>query len=246
MRVVGDVRAGQEARVEDAHIHDAGAALHTAVKQRNVWLLQQGVAAGKHQEVQVGGFDALQRGFGGVGAHANRRDQAFGTQLFQGRQAVFDSGLQVVDVGVVQVRDVHMAKAEPLQGLLNTATDAGLGEVPNTTANGRNVETFGIPASGPVGFQQAPHLGGDDEFLPRLVPQDSTEPLFGQAQSVMRRGIEVADPGVPRRKYRGEGFPIRKGPVEIPYARSAETELAQIRCIHGSSHTLPIPLSAPE
>src|SRR5205823_528332 len=160
-------------------------------------------------------------------AHTYGLDQPFGPQLFEHRQGFGDAGLEIVDIGVVQVGDVNVVQAQPFQGVLDAAPDAALGEVPYASAGSGNVEALGVLAAAGVRFQHTAHFGGDDKFIPRLVPEDGAKPLFGESQPVVRRGVEVADAGIPCGENRGERLPVRDGPVQVSYACTAEAEPAE-------------------
>ena len=97
-------------------------------------------------------------------------------------------------VGVVEVDDVDAVEAEPVQALLQCAAYAVGAEVPDAAVGGGDGEAVGqVVAAGLGGFEAAAHLGGDGVRRARPVAQRGAETAFGQADAVVRGGVEVAD-----------------------------------------------------
>lgn len=55
-------------------------------------------------------------------------------------------------------------------------------------------------------LENASDLGGDDEFVPVLPPQEVAEPVFAQAVAVKWRGVEIAYAGIPGRLKNAAGL----------------------------------------
>src|SRR5450432_2398047 len=66
-----------------------------------------------------------------------------------------------------------------------------------------------------VGNEQPPDLGRDGELLARMLGERSTEPPFGQPQTVVWCGVEVADPAVPRGLDGSASGAVIDGRIEV-------------------------------
>src|SRR5699024_209002 len=67
----------------------------------------------------------------------------------------------------------------------------------------------------------------DQVLLARVPGQALSEAAFAGADPVVRGGVEVADPGVPRGGDRAVGLLVRRLPVEVPQLGGAEAEARQ-------------------
>ena len=110
-------------------------------------------------------------------------------------------------VGVVDERDVDAVEAEPVQAGRQAPPDAVGAEVEPAH------EWAGTATAKPLGsrarhgrrppVEEPADLGGDHVLVAGAVPQGVAEAAFGQAEAVVRRGVEGPDAAVPRRVDRG-------------------------------------------
>jgi hypothetical protein len=90
--------------------------------------------------------------------------------------------------------------------------------------------------------EHAADLGRDHIAIARLAIEKIAEAKLGQAVAVARRGIEIADAGVPGDLQRGRRLVAGDGLVEIADARAAEgifgdldAGAADLACLHDAS-----------
>src|SRR3546814_21193623 len=75
-------------------------------------------------------------------------------------------------------------------------------------------------------------LGGDDDGFPGVrLGERGAEAFFGDAEPIVRRDIEIGDPGIERgADGRGRRVVVPR-PIEIAERRGAETEMAARRLV---------------
>lgn len=236
LHAFGGAIAREQAGVEDADGHDALAVFlsggQDVVQAR---LVEEGVAAGQHHH--VGGGLAQEAGEHGglVHARADRTDDALVAQRGEGGHG-FVGGLSPVVVGVVEVDDVEPVQAGAGEGVVDGAQDAVTAEVPLAAQVVTDDETLGVDALRVlVGDEEAAGLGGDDVLVAGAVAQGGAQPVFGQAQAVVRRGVVIADARVPGGVQGGGGVLGGGGAVEVADDGGAEAELGEL---HGGAGDL--------
>lgn len=220
-------RVGQQARVEGAaDDHRRTAFLGGREQFGERALVEEGVAPGAQHRVDVGVPDEAGEHPGLVHARADRADDAFRAQPFQGRVALAE-GLFGVVVGVVQVDEVDAVDAEPGEAGLQGAPDAVGGEVPDAAVGGGDGEAVSEVVAGVVavdGFEAAADLGGEGVLGARAGAQGLAEAAFGEAEAVVRGGVEVPHALPPGG---GDGLVrlcvVERG-VEVADAAGAEAE----------------------
>ncbi len=143
-------------------------------------------------------------------------------------------------IGIVDERDVDPVQAEAVQARLQAAQDAVGAEVEPPDVAGGHGEALGVAvgradgASGvgmarrAAGLEQAADLGGDDVVIARAVPQRVAEAALGQAEAVVRRGVEGPDPAVPGRVDGGPGVVVAHLGEQVPDRRAAEGQLGDV------------------
>src|SRR5487761_616424 len=68
-------------------------------------------------------------------------------------------------------------------------------------------------------------LGGDHVLVARTGPERLAEPALGQAEAVVRRGVEGPDPALPGRVDGGPRVVVAHLGVQAPDGRAAEGQL---------------------
>src|SRR5206468_1193648 len=186
----------------------------------------------------------------------HRAHHALGTYLVQCRVPLGQRGLRLVGLlRIVDQRDVDPVEPQSLQALFEAAPYPGAGEVPLPAQGRRYVEAVVQVARalpGGVGHDQSADLGGQRVLLARTRPQYRTHPPLGQAETVVRGGVEVPDAALPGRLDGRGRILVRYHLVQIADRRGTEAQLADLDpgapdSLHdGSSHTWWIPMSPPE
>ena len=113
--------AREQAGVEHArrdHGHAAPLALRQQVVERA--LLEQRVAAGEHDHVEVGLADEVREHLGLVHPRTVGRDDALRAQLLERREGAVER-LAVVLVGIVDEQEVDAVEPEPLEAGLRAS-----------------------------------------------------------------------------------------------------------------------------
>ena len=146
---------------------------------------------------------ADQRLVHGFHAGAECPDLALGPQLAQPLEDV--PSLQHRRGDAVQLRQVQRVPLQPPQGGLRRGAHPGLGVV--------------------VGIQgTAAELGGDEDVLAAVLPQEAADQRLAPAVAVNVGGVEEVHPGVQRRGEDGErGIVVHVppvGPAELPAAEA--------------------------
>src|SRR5665647_3031721 len=188
-------------------------------------LLEQGVAAGDHDDVGQPAGEQVGDLVRGVGPHADRAHHALRAQLRQGLERLAGCARSEL-VGVVGVHDVDVVEPEPGQRAVEGAAHAVGGEVPDPPQVAGDHEAV-VVEGGRLGvrFEQAAHLRRHDERRPRVLGERATEASLGQAQAVVRSGVEVPDPAVPGVPDGGVRVVVRHRPVQVAERRGAEPDL---------------------
>src|SRR5205823_4586408 len=138
-------------------------------------------------------------------------------------------GLFGVVVGVVEVDDVDSVQAEPFQAGLKAAAYAVGAEVPHAAVGGGHGEAVReVVAALAGGLQDAADLGGDRVGGTGVFAKDGADSAFGQAEAVVRGGVEVADALLPGRGHRLAGLFLADLGVEVADGGPAEGEGADL------------------
>jgi hypothetical protein len=92
----------------------------------------------------------------------------------------------------------------------------------------RHVEPV-VVASARVGrrLEQPADLRGDRIVVARTAGEGGAEPALGQAEPVVRSGVEVPDAAVPRRVDRGMRFVVADRAVQVAELGAAEGKLCE-------------------
>ena len=166
-------------------------------------MVEKGEPAGDHDQIAQSGPDRRRQGLDRLRAHADRPDQAGRLGLGERGHPGGDTARRVVLVRVVQVGDVDPVEAEPFPTVAQRTKDSGDGGIPHTLVGGGHHEACVVESVRTLGSgsQHPADLGGQQEIPPGPVSQRGPEPAFGQSQSVVRCGVEVAHPAVPGRVH---------------------------------------------
>lgn len=160
-------------------------------------MVQEGVAARAQHHVDIGLADEAGQHPRLVHAHADRAYHALRAQLRQSGKALAERLLGVV-VGVVEVDDVHAVQAEPAEAGVQAPSYAVGAEVPYAAVRGGHREAVGqVVAARVHGLQEAAHLRRDGVLGAGPVAQGRAQAPFGEAETVVRGGVEVADAARP-------------------------------------------------
>ena len=195
-------------------------------------LLQERVAAGDHDDVEVGGADAAHDGVGDHRADADGPHDTLGAELLERGERLGHGEVEVVALGVVQVDHVDAIEPHPLKRLGDARADAVGADIPLAPQRRRNVEVVvEVETAVVVGVraQQAPDLRGDHVLVARLGRKERAQPALGQPEPVMRRGVEVADAALPRRLEDGERVIVAHRAEEVADVGGAVAERGQRR-----------------
>jgi len=206
-------RVGQQAGVEHPADHHRDAPPRGLGQQfGQAVLVEQGVPARQQHRVHVGLPDEPGQQRRLVHPGADRADHALGPQPLQRRVRLVQR-LRGVVVRVVQVDHVDPVQAQPLQAGLDAAAHPVGAEVPDPAVVCRHREAVGQIVAGGVGYglQQASDLGRQRVGVARPLPQRGADPAFGQAEAVVRGGVEVPDARVPGGQQRG----LRLGRIDL-------------------------------
>jgi hypothetical protein len=131
-----------------------------------------------------------------------------------------------VVVRVVQVDDVDPVEAGALQARLEGAQHAVAAEVPDTAMVGRDREAFRVGQVRRLRrrHEQASDLCGDHVVVAGPRAKGGAQTPLGQAEAVVRCGVEVPESGVPGGVDRGRELLVASGAVHVAALRSAEAE----------------------
>ena len=209
-------------------------------------LLEQRVAAGQHDAVEVGLAGEAQRHGGLVEAGADRPDHAGAAQLDEGRiaaghrlgEAAVGLGLRALrdHVHVVDQHHVDARHAEPQQGLLDGAQRAIAAVVEGRLER----QPARPPARHRLARGERRHpaadLGGEHEAVARPAPERVAVEQLAAAVAVVGRRIEVARARPRSRRAIGRGALVfAQREAEAADRRAAEAERARL---HGRAAEL--------
>ena len=212
--------------MEDRGREDRHAAL-LARRQQGVEraLVEQRVAGGEHHDVGV--RLAHQRRQLGRVEHprADRAHHALRPQLRECRVAVPERGVEV-RLGVVEEERVEAVDAHAVERVLDAAADAVAREVPHAAVcrGDRKGRVVVHPAARVLRDEQPPDLGRERVVVPRLLGQERSHQALRLPEPVVRRGVEGADPGVPRRLQRLRGGGVVQWLEQATERAAAEAE----------------------
>ena len=135
-----------------------------------------------------------------------------------------------VATDVVDIEQVDTREAEALQAVLVAAQDAVVRIIVAHAERHRRPEAIALRIVGDarIGIHQPPDLGRDRDF--RTLAQRIADATLGQAATIMRRGIDVAQPGIQCRIDRGACIGIGHRVVEIAERGRTEPQFG-----HGQS-----------
>src|SRR5690606_17439091 len=71
-------------------------------------------------------------------------------------------------------------------------------------------------------LEQATHFGADEKFVPRFAGEELADPAFGETETVVRRGIEVADAEIPGGRERRVRLRIIDRSEQVSEFRASE------------------------
>lgn len=194
-------------------------------------MVEQAVAAGQQDGVDVGLADEAGEEPGLVHADADRAHDSFRAQCLQ-RGIRLGQRLLGVVVRIVQVDDVDPVQAQPLQAGLQAPAYAVRAEVPDPLVGGGDGEAVGQVVAGGLrpGTEQSADLGGQDVLVPGQTAQSGAEAPFGQAEAVVRGGVEVPYAGFPGGQDGPFGLGVADRGEEVPDPGGAEGEFADAQC----------------
>ena len=112
--------------------------------------------------------------------------------------------------------------AKALQAVLDRAHDAVVGVVVDQAERQAALELAMVERRRIARLEQAPDLGREHELVALLVAQRLAETVLGQAEAVVRRGVEIADAGVVAGLDRGARLLIGERLVHVAERRPAE------------------------
>jgi len=247
-QVIVMIAAGQKARVirpAQHHGRAAPGAQREELRQRG--RLHQRVAAGEQENVGVGLLQRAQAGLDRVDAHAPALDQAFlahPDQALEGAVLARGDAEMMLEFGtrerikreVVDVDDVDVAEREALQAVFDRAARA-VGRVIDDAPEGQGGDEGSGDLARRVGHQQAADLGRERVVLARTTAQRLSEPVFGEAGAIVRRGVEVADAGVPCGVHGRQCCFFAGGVIHVaqPGAAEAQVRDRSVALVHDAS-----------
>ena len=225
-RLRAGARLGEQPGVEDRGGEDGHAAL-LARRQQGVerGLVEQRVAGGEHDDVGVR-LPHQRRQLGRVEhPRADRAHHALRAQLRERRVAVAERGVEV-RLGVVEEERVEAVDAHAVERLLDAAADAVAREVPHAAVRrgDRKGRVVVHPAARVLRDEQPPDLGRERVGVPRLLRQERSHQALRLPEPVVRRGVEGADPGIPRRAQRLRGRGVVQWLEQATERAAAEAE----------------------
>ena len=237
--------AGDQARIIGAAHHHMHAALLAAGEELvQCGLVQQAVAPGQQEDIRVRLLQRQNAGFDAVDAEAPATDHAFLPQPRQGHRGALHGDVEdlapmfamrvlgtVVDIG-----DVDAGQAQALQAVLDGAAHAIRGVVVIDPERQAGDEGAMLPALRGIGTEQPADLGGEHELIARLVAQHLAEAVLRNAGPVFRRGVEVADAGIPGRFQRRHGIGVRDDLEHVAQRRAAEADRPRRRIVLAVDH----------
>ena len=189
-------RVGEDAAVE----HPAGDDRHPSLEAGRQQLfqcdlVQQRVATGQQEAVEVGLLRKAGQHLRLVHAGADSTDHALLAQLIE-RAVGAAQRLVVVVVGVVDVQDVDPADGQALEALLERPHHAVIGEIEHWIERRGAVEHLaGLGRR--IGAKKPADLGRERVVGARLLAQDPAEMALREAEAVEGSGVEEAQTFLP-------------------------------------------------
>ncbi len=229
----GVCASGEDARVERAAGHDARPALYAQRKQfRQRTLIEQRVASGEQDHVEIRMTQRVEADRNTVDANAVRADDAGALQIRERRQAAVEEGAKVAfEVGAVG-RAVEIVHVDEVDAIL-AQTPPAVGErtedaVARVVVRLRERQPIDVPVLIPgrrrVGHEDPADLCREQERIARNVVQRRADPLLGQSITVVGRRVEIADSAAPCVPHELDGVRVGKRREQVAERRAAERE----------------------
>jgi hypothetical protein len=145
----------------------------------------------------------------------------------RGVGAVEDLG--VVLVGIVDEQDVDAVQAKALEARRDRAQDAVAAVVAPAPVRRGHGEAL-VVVAGHLGdrLEQPSDLRGQDELVTRALGERGADAPLGEAEPVVRRGVEVAHAELPRRVDGRARIRVGRGAVEIAELGTAQSQARQL------------------
>jgi hypothetical protein len=131
-------------------------------------------------------------------------------------------------IRIMEIHDVHRVHTESFKALFERPHDAVTTEVPHALMSCRNVE------SSVVVFPRRTHrleeptdFCRQDVLAPRSTSESSAKATFGKSETIVGRGVEIADASIPRGVDGCVSLIIRDCLIEISELRATQRYLAQ-------------------
>jgi hypothetical protein len=116
----------------------------------------------------------------------------------------------------------------PTMPSVRSSSSAVPAEVPDPPVGGRDDESLIVQlARGLDGLEQSPDLRREHVGVARMRGECGSEPPLGEAEAVVRRGVEIAYAELPRDIDRAPGVGLCDLAVHVPELRAAERQLAE-------------------
>ena len=163
----------------------------------------------------------MRRHGGLVHAHPDRADHPLGAPAFERGVGRTQRLLDVV-VGVVQVHDVDVIEAQPFEAGGERPADAVGAEVEHDVGRLDAEEHVGVGVG--ARLEQATDLRRDHERGTIDRAEDPTESALRLAEAVVRRGVDVADPGTQRGEHHLRGVVLIDRLEQSAERRAAQPE----------------------
>src|SRR5260221_1510228 len=202
-------RVGQDAGVHDTTHQDRDSACLAEGQQLDQGLLiEQRVATGHEERIEVALPGETSEHPGPVHADANGADDSFLAKPVQGRGGLADRRAPML-VGIVDEEQIDPVHAQSLKALVHGAAHA-IGAVVEDHRPASRFGKVGVVDAGnrlavDIGpwwdrldrLDQATHLGRKDVIVPPAAGQARTESPFAGAIAVQWCGVEHPDPDLP-------------------------------------------------
>jgi hypothetical protein len=134
-------------------------------------------------------------------------------------------------VEIVHVNEVDAIETQPLAAVVEGALDT-LARVIVFLDERRNVD---VPVlrrrRARIGMQDAADLGRQHERIAAGIAQRHPEPALGQAMSVVRRRVEIADAEGPCTVHDRDCFVVGKCAIQVAERRATERDARQRRSL---------------
>jgi hypothetical protein len=129
----------------------------------------------------------------------------------------------------VEVQDVDVVQPETLEAGIDRSQDPVPTEVPLTAMVGRHPEALGIQLVRSLRRrdEQPSHFRRDHEFVARPTAQRAAEAQLRESETVVRRGVEIADAARPRLGDGGFGGGVGGLGEQVAERGGTEPDFAQ-------------------